>query len=214
MRAREMGGGAGEIQERRIRHHLAADRTAAHRDRGRDAGFARGQGLFRRRETQQRSGNHRRSAEMNRRLRCCAAGWPKGSDMTRTRSTIQDCGGFRRSRRGGRSQAVRDCAEAEAQRNQPGRRLARTGDAFGDVARRRARGEGAGDDGAASIPIPDVTANRFAAVRTATKLEPNSEVARQGQDAASALFAHFSWVRRATICRRSMRSGCFTSFAN
>ena len=28
----QVGGGAGEIQERRIRHHLAADRAAAHRD--------------------------------------------------------------------------------------------------------------------------------------------------------------------------------------
>ncbi len=44
----QMGGCAGEIQERRIRHHRAADRPAAHRDRGRDAGLARGQGLFRR----------------------------------------------------------------------------------------------------------------------------------------------------------------------
>ena len=50
----QVGGSAGEIQERRIRHHLAADRDAAHRDRGCDACVARGQGLFRRRQAQQR----------------------------------------------------------------------------------------------------------------------------------------------------------------
>ena len=47
----KVGGGAGEVQERRIRHHLAADRSAAHRGRRRDARLARGQGLFRRRQT-------------------------------------------------------------------------------------------------------------------------------------------------------------------
>jgi hypothetical protein len=43
----QMGGCAREIQERRIRHHLAAAGAAAHRDYGCDAGLARGQGLFR-----------------------------------------------------------------------------------------------------------------------------------------------------------------------
>ena len=35
--AGQMGGGAREVQERRIRHHLAADRPAAHRHHGGDA---------------------------------------------------------------------------------------------------------------------------------------------------------------------------------
>ena len=46
------------------------------------------------------------------------------------------------------SEAARHRAAPEARRNHPGRRAARSRDAVGDVARRRARGESAADDGA------------------------------------------------------------------
>ena len=39
------------------------------------------------------------------------------------------------------------------------------------------------------MPTPDATANRLPRPRTATRLQPNSELSRQSQDAASALFA-------------------------
>ena len=58
--AGEMGGRAREIQERRIRDRLAADRAAAHRDHGRDARLARGQGFRRRRQAPQRARRDRR----------------------------------------------------------------------------------------------------------------------------------------------------------
>ncbi len=146
---REVGGSAREIQERRIRHHLAADRAAAHRDHGGDAGVARGQGLFRRGQTRQRSGSRRYSAGPE----TCDIGVARpGGRGTRARQgraePIQDCRGIHRPGRRGRSQAARHHAAAEARRSQPGRRLARTRDAFGDVARRLDRGEGAAINGA------------------------------------------------------------------
>ncbi len=60
--AGQMGGRAREVQECRIRDHLTAARSAAHcRYRG-DALCDRGQGLFRRRQAQQRTRRHRSSA--------------------------------------------------------------------------------------------------------------------------------------------------------
>ena len=76
-----------------------------------------------------------------------------------------------------------DRAAAEAQRNQPGRCVARTGNAVGDVARRRRSRSRRCKCWRGSIPKPAATANRFAAARTATRLQPNSEASRQGQDA-------------------------------
>ena len=57
----KMGGCARKIQERRIRDRLAAAGPAAHRHRGCDAGFARGQGLRRRLAAAQRARRDRRS---------------------------------------------------------------------------------------------------------------------------------------------------------
>ena len=57
----QVGGSAGEIQERRIRHYLAADRAAAYRGCGSDARVARGQGFFRRRQARQRPAGGRYS---------------------------------------------------------------------------------------------------------------------------------------------------------
>ena len=128
--AGQMGGGAREIQERRIRHQLAADRSAAHRDFGRDAGFARGQGLFRRRQAQQRSGSCRRPAGTETRgfgdARPARRGaWPRQGclDPIPDRDRL-----FRPAGRGG-GQIMRDRLAPEAQRNQPGRRVARARDA-------------------------------------------------------------------------------------
>ncbi len=84
--AGKVGGSAREIQERRIRHHLAADRTAAHRDRRRDAFIARGQGLPGCRETRRRARSHRPAARIE----------------------ARDCGAARQARR--RAWARQGCA--------------------------------------------------------------------------------------------------------
>ena len=60
--AGKVGGSARKIQECRIRHHLAADRAAAHRDRRSDARIARGQGLSGRSQARRRAGSHRAPA--------------------------------------------------------------------------------------------------------------------------------------------------------
>ena len=60
--AGQMGRGAGEIQERRIRHHLAADRSAAHRDRRRRCAPRSRSRIIPAPRAQQRSRCHRHSA--------------------------------------------------------------------------------------------------------------------------------------------------------
>ena len=84
----QMGGRAREIQERRIRHRLAAARHPAHRDDGRDARLARGEGLCRRLQAPRRDrGGRRVAGGCGPALPCCAAGSPRRSATTRTRST-------------------------------------------------------------------------------------------------------------------------------
>ena len=65
-----------------------------------------------------------------------------------------------------------------------------------------------------SIPTPAATAKSLAAARTATRLQPNSEISRAAQDAAAALFAQLFLSPRATTCRRSTRWRCSTNTAN
>ncbi len=58
-------------------------------------------------------------------------------------------------------------------------------------------------------------AESFAAVRIANRLAPNSEIARQGQDAGvGAVRAALSRDRRATTFHPSTRSRCFTNIAS
>ncbi len=55
----------------------------------------------------------------------------------------------------------------------------------------------------------------FAAARTATRLQPNSELVAAGPGrGVGAVRAALSRRRRVTIFRRSTRSGCFTTIAN
>ena len=213
--AGQMGGGAREIQERRIRHHRAAGRPAAHRDHGSDARLARGQGLFRRRQAQERSRRHRHSAGDAARDRGDA--WPARRGARPRQGCarrIQARRRFARPAGGGRSQAVRGRAAAAAQRDQPARCAARTGDAAGVVARRRPRGAGAGEDGEdlcryrALRRVADGGAHRH---QNSIPIRNWRAPVRMRRRPCS---RRYSSATRATTCRRSTRSGCFTIFAN
>ena len=211
-----MGGGAGEIQERRIRHHLAADRSAAHRDRGCDARLARGQGLFRRRQTLQRSRGHRSSRR----------------DEARDRGAARPARRSARPRQGRarRIQARRSIppnrpAAAEAKLLEIALRQkrdeisqadasARTRNARGDVARRRHRGEDAADAGAdlcryrtlRRIVRGGAHRDQAAAQFGSRRGRPRTRRRRCSRSSFSA--------RRATTCRRSTRWRCSTNIAN
>ena len=124
----------------------------------------------------------------NPRSRCCGAGSPKGSDTTRTRWTNTSspwirrtgprrprpsCAGSRSSSGATKSASPTPCANSKRCRRRGGATASRSG---------RSR------CWSASTPTPGVTAEAFAAARVATRLQPNSEAARQAQDAVSALF--------------------------
>ncbi len=212
----QMGGRARKVQERRIRHRLAAARTAAHRHRGCDAGLARGEGLFRGRAAPQRTRGDRHSCRDEARDRGAARPARRGAGPRQGRARrLQVRGAVQRPAGVGGGQAARDPAAAEARRTRPGRLAARTGDAVGDLARRRGRGEGAAADGADLRRKRTLRRSRWPRPRPRRGCSRIRNCRAQGQDAASALFCADSIsARRATTCRRSTRSRCSTSFAN
>ena len=145
----QMGGCAREVQERRIRDRRAAAGNAAHRDRGRDAGFARGEGLRRGLAAPQRARRGRRAKGDEARNRGLARPAGRGARPRQgCARRLQICREYLRPAVGRRRQAAGTPAAPEARRNRPGRIVARTGDTVRDLARRRDRGEDVGRDGA------------------------------------------------------------------
>ena len=115
---------------------------------------------------------------------------------------------------GGRSQAARGRAAAEARRDQPGRRVARARNALDDLARRLDRGQDAADAVADLLPRPGATGTR------SPRRAPRPSCSRMRKPRARrrtwppSCSRSSSWAPRATSCRRSKRSGCSTNSAS
>jgi len=90
--------------------------------------------------------------------------------------------------------------------------LARTRDAFSDVARRRHRGEGAGHD-ARLYSEAGRYGESFSADRTATGCSPMRKYPGKARTSGSAVCATLSGIEGNDL-PRSMRSGCSTNIAN
>ena len=121
----QMGGCAGEIQERRILGRDPAGGPAAHRDDGFDEGLARGEGLCQRRAAQERARRHRHPQGDEAR-RCGAARPARRSARARKGRArrLPFCGKLARPPGGCGSQAARTDPEAEARRDHAGRNAA------------------------------------------------------------------------------------------
>ena len=212
---RQMGGGARKIQERRVRHRLAADRIAAHRADGCDARLAGGEGLFRRGPARAATSTSSVvTPEMKPLDRGVARPAGRGArPRPRCAERLPDGDAFRRPRRGGGSQAARHHPAAEARGDQPGRRAARSRNAGDDLARRRRRGEGAADDGPASMPTPAATARRCRRCGPRRSWSPIPKSRGRARTWRRRCSRSSSSARRARTCRRSRRSGCSSNFA-
>ena len=150
-----MGGRARKVQERRILDRRAAAGIAAHRNRGCDAGFARGEGLCRGLAAAQRTRGDRHSQRDEARDRGAARAARRGAGARQGRARrLQVRGAVQRPAGVGGGEAAGGLAAAQARRTRPGRAAARAGDTVGHLARRRDRVEDVEQAG------PDLRRNR------------------------------------------------------